>query len=751
MVDELSKSLLLRIRIATQDAKKAQQEITSIKKDLESYYTTERKIAQGGIANANVTTQQAKGFQALSRNLKDVKKDFDEVGKSAAQAATLVDRVKPEVEAFRREGEIQGFAKQSLRTAALGGGGALGASAVQIFDIVDSLPKIPLALTIVRDSLVSNVQAIGKGLSAIGPAGLAAGAALAVLGVAFASFISEQQKRAEDLGNFIRRQQEIELDIAVGGKTREQLQAELERAETEYQVKQRQFLASVDAYNDNLERARQATGVLSGLGEIVARAVDPLEDELAKIVEENRVAAVAAADNIALLNQFLNENATSTNDAAEAAKKAAEEEQKRLSVNEQALTRLTALQDQATAAIDRYNESLRETAEGRQIRDTRAGEDEQERREKSALNHQKSLTKIAEDGQARIKSINEQIANIVADSQADIVAARLKGQQAEQSLTASYFEDNQKQLEKFRAEELKRTQSANKQRLRDLQDLQDRLNDAARANDVVAFLQAQREGEKRIQRTSEDVDEETTLRSEAFAKESAERRAGFEQRLAELRRSTEEEISQIQTAANERRTALAASLEEEKAAIRERLRAQVEAFAASEAEQEAARQKRLRRQREDDERADRRQAEQLKRQLMDIDAKGQAEVRAIGAAVGATNELLRVALQLGEITRNIRPVSPTAPTAPTSPKPSGLGGSGSFFDRLFGGRSQSGTPSIGVPQIAAAGAGAAPQVNVIMNNSIGDIATVKQVEQGLQVFGQQLQTGLQGMFSRMLN
>ena len=115
------------------------------------------------------------------------------------------------------------------------------------------------------------------------------------------------------------------------------------------------------------------------------------------------------------------------------------------------------------------------------------------------------------------------------------LSEELAGMQTDyQEERAEKFEDHNKELIKSEEEYAKR-------RLEHLEDLQDSLQEAEFENDVVAFMQAKRQGEKELKRMEEERAEELTENAKQFQEQLTLDRENHEESMAERRAQHAEE------------------------------------------------------------------------------------------------------------------------------------------------------------------------------------------------------------------
>ncbi|MGB1284957.1 MAG: hypothetical protein ACPG7F_00370, partial [Aggregatilineales bacterium] len=150
----------------------------------------------------------------------------------------------------------------------------------------------------------------------------------------------------------------------------------------------------------------------------------------------------------------------------------------------------------------------------------------------------------------------------------------------------SFMADSRKAAEQFRRDEIQRVKDYNDERLQILDDLNSSLASAEESNNVVAFIRAQQESEKRLSEVAAESEEEAALRTADFIREQEERRVEHESRVEQIRLEAQE----AQIAQQEAYEARLLQIDEQAQKETEKLREQ--AIAKAQAE-EAALEERL--------------------------------------------------------------------------------------------------------------------------------------------------------------
>jgi len=123
----------------------------------------------------------------------------------------------------------------------------------------------------------------------------------------------------------------------------------------------------------------------------------------------------------------------------------------------------------------------------------------------------------------------------------------VKAEQEKQSqidkINTDYMRNQLKETSTFQATEQRELANANKERLRTLQDMYDSLFDAAANNDVVAFLNAQKTGNKQLDQQKQDADEADRQRIEDFQRQQSEEAQNRQNQIDDLNASFKEQDS----------------------------------------------------------------------------------------------------------------------------------------------------------------------------------------------------------------
>lgn len=480
-------------------------------------------------------------------------------------------------------------------------------------------PQLAGALNFGGDA-VEAVPKLGELKEAIAGVGVAGVVAAAGVGAAAAAILYANQHVADytsGLREVTEREREF-YELRVAGTTKS-IQAAIEEAKFEQQVAQARVddLQSVAAGYDELHRRAGllsgfADGVIEVFGAFGATNFKDIRD--ARLQYDEAQAALGKANKqVELYTGLLDDQSTATNDAAA-------REKDLLDRRREAATQIAQLNEQERDLRARADETNLQTSQDRNLRDKRAKEDFDAQQEAAERGHQGRLSEITKNGQKRIQDANAQIAKL-GESLNKVAADYFKKRG---DVERDYMQSELKALEKFRRDEAKSDAEYGKNRKRALEDLNQSLLDAEADNNVVAFLQAQREGEKNLQRMAEDHSDEEAERQRQFNEERELARQQFQERLDQLQEEAEQRRADIQEQIAERQQAkqeLLKDIAEQLAAEKQRYKEQSDANAASFKQ-------RADRQREDDQITDRRRADALAKSLQEIEQKKAAEVKA---------------------------------------------------------------------------------------------------------------------------
>jgi len=155
---------------------------------------------------------------------------------------------------------------------------------------------------------------LGTTLAGLGPVGVAAGVAIAALGLVISDFAAAAQKEADAINASIDSMRSV-ADEIVGGATTEDIQQSIEDLQFRRDLERDILAESQQAYEDFVEGIRQAFGIFAPLVEAIVKIVDPREEALnAQIKESEKIINESTAKENAY-NKALEKGLTSKADA----------------------------------------------------------------------------------------------------------------------------------------------------------------------------------------------------------------------------------------------------------------------------------------------------------------------------------------------------------------------------------------------------------------------------------------------------
>ena len=466
------------------------------------------------------------------------------------------------------------------------------------------------------------LDALGGGMGAMGVAGLAAGAAMTTLNMA----MQELQKRANLAIEM--RQRETDAMLRQMNAQRE-YEALLQAGDYEgAKASQEQRMDAWEDANAVFNKAQAdlaklearwaeaaAGGDILGMGQLgweldaarqaVADATANLGDNLVDLGEMGeQLADIKIASQVRELDDALAGLAEPT--FLENLSQAANNVQNTRDSIKQ-------LADDFVATTDEMADDLAWAAERQRA--------EREREDTMELTrHIESQLGLIEDSHDRETEINQEFYNLseqMAKERAEAeIDALAQLNDSLDSLADEYRESRQDTIDEYDEQDVERVDSHereiakmeddyNRERVRRLQDLQSELNKAERANDVLAFIDAQERGTTDLNRMKEDHDLQMAERQEEFDREREQSKAEHEQRLEDMQTEAEERRQELLETYDKEEAIRNAEYDErlaaEEAARDERLRMEAAALDESliQAEEAFQKEKKLK----DDERA----------------------------------------------------------------------------------------------------------------------------------------------------
>jgi len=599
MVDE-TRSVELAI-----DNKRALKELAELRKSQED-------LAKSAAKGDKAFDEAAKSINKLQKQERDLiktqrvlddsfdkgTKSLNEQERAARDLSDELDRLDQQKSKTAQQVGLAGDVGSAGRTiggavGALGGdvGGSIESAISALSELPDTLEALPLLkdsfsalpaiTTKVTDSiglggfagsLQSAIPALGGAGAAVAALALPVIAVTAVVGGLIAIF-SALAKQSEEVREVTRLQFEAQQDaeklIREGATSTEFLEAraavERDLADAESKLAQ----AQEDRANAGSFAAAQEYEELIAESESTIRETTLRLGEYNELVFDSGLAA--------------NDTALAEEDLAKERAENAEALNNEIAATEQRATaaarqELALGQQIADATTDR----LQAQADAQELA-TLEAEFAAEDQEKQEQKHRDNLDNIASAGRDNLEQLQAgfgELAKKRAESLADVDA---KGNEKLSSLRNDFFESQLESTQDFQRETAKIETDTAKKRTKLLEDLNARLSDAARDNNVIAFLEAQREGNKKLADDAINAQDAEKQRVEEFARQRENERQIFLEKQAETLSGIQTEKVAIVEAFNERRIALAQQIETEKAAIEERLVQERTRFAEQEA------------------------------------------------------------------------------------------------------------------------------------------------------------------------
>lgn len=589
-----------RFELQQSDLQRVKRGYRDLQRDVERFEQTAelRRTERGTRAiqqQGRAARAAADDFQIAQRQLSRYQQQFDQTSRNVGLA-----------------GDVQ----SNLGALSALTGSSEIAVAGEVVALVEELPRLKDAVSGLPATLSAAASAIGgPGLGLIG----ATGALLAVYALAS----QEAERNRQAVAGFLDSQgRAIDLIRTGSQEEIEARQAELEvqrdNARARLELVQQQEQNFVNALSPFLLGAAELSASL-GVGDQSLRA---LRDE----INEAQNAANDAQRELDVLNQRIGDSEVQARLAAEAEAELAEARQQNIDrlVGLELQTRLQAEQQSVDAiqgrieAINRERELIDELTSQYVLSEDAIASYEQRlidlQIEQTALADSLPVARLREERERnaqateeaakaeiaarveRAKAVqaiaNEQIklrqtTATIAQERASAIAAidtklaadsaKLARDRADRlgNIDRDYMRESTDRFARFRRDEQRAQEDATLERLRAIEDQQQRLADAEAGNDVIAFIRAQRDAATENRRLAQDQSRDTRRRVEDFNAETTARQAAFEQQRADLIASFEQRrIDLEQQAAAEREQArqeAAAKLEAERQAARERI------------------------------------------------------------------------------------------------------------------------------------------------------------------------------------
>ncbi len=643
--------------------------------------------ASGQMSEVKTATSAIEAYEASLRSVKQSGADLsgDLAGslgglRGAAGAVGLGGATSPAFDIAQSFADLGEFAPK-LKVQLEGVGAALSAGASVASTFAGNAGTAIAGFTGISASL-------GTVLAVAAPVALAIGG----VALAFKNFQDQAQKQADQLNAIIDARRQVGQDVA-GGLTTEQAQAQITALERQRQAEQDLLVAQQTAYDSAIAQL----GLLGGLAQQIA----PQEQALADQIQASKDAIAGYDSSIAALSSQLDSGAIAANDTAVAESELAKtREQEAQAAIQQA--------EQSAARVAQLNQQISDLNTNRAIQESNAAQTnalerkfaQQDEKAETAA-HFQALADITAQGQAKIEAIQGELNQLPIQQAQALAEIQAQGNEKLKATQDEYFKSQIEATQDFAKSQSRIASDTAKAAKRLAEDIADNLADAARSNDVVAFLKIQRDGQKDLRRNAEDAKESEKRATEDFIQaQEKERQAFNEKQAATLKGIADEKAKQLQAFA-EKKQALEAQIQQERANTQAAIANAQARYQASEA-QEAQ--------------AAARDAQRLALRQQQEEAAYQRQIAAIQSRINSENSLYST------ISAGLSRV--TAQAAALGASKTATSGKSSYF-----GSSSSGSISYKSPYEKGgfSKSSGGTTLNISMNNTIGDIATASQV------------------------
>ena len=590
-----------------QTAKKSEASYKAAAGGMDKLASSTRNLAKSSKEVDPALAREEKGIRKVDAAAKDATKSIGKMDK--AQGGLLSSANKNELQEFRQAGRLQSFALQNIGQFAPGAAGGAAVSQFSgAFNLLDTIPKLDLTFLALKESVVENISAIGaRGAGYIGALSVAG---LAIGAVALGMHLLK--KRAEELSVAEGRRLELlESQIVVENKL-ERLAAQgdapgiisaREAASTGLEDTTdllSDFSDRIDSGNARIAALQSERLDLLAAGDvpsligaaqisfelkIVRDAVSQAQEKFDEYgqTQEEQIQTVQAAD--AALTNF---SQTQINAALNI--EALTDIQTQLATIESERTQILAQQTQTQQRLVGIEAQRADLIASSALKSARAEEDaaltSEFAREDDLAQQQKhfsALEAIAEEGRQRLEIIQSELSSLPAERNAELQRIENEGNAKLGDLNADFMAAQIEKTHDFHRQTARAESDNRRARLRLIEDITSELEDAARENNVVAFLKAQRSGATRLRRQAQDDQTEEQRRVEDFANQQEKAAVAQQQRIQAAIEGIELEKQKTIEAFNERRTQLAATLEAEKATIEAATQATIDRYDEQEA------------------------------------------------------------------------------------------------------------------------------------------------------------------------
>lgn len=497
-----------------------------------------------------------KGVNALGKSLKSVGKsagDYaDEVrltiraNADAAQASVKWTKAiqEQDTEAKQTIGTLDKLKNKYAELKQSSSGGLGG----QVNDIRGSLSAVGVSSPAleVAGGLSDAIQAFGT----LNPLAITAALSIGAVSLAFEVLGKSSQEQVRQINSIVEARRSVNQSV-VSGLTSDEAEARIASLQDSI-AREQDLLADLQS---------GYTEVVNQFGGFVGRLIG---GDLVTKIEESQASISGMTAEINQLNLELQGADIAANDTAQAEEELARtreiDAQKAIAQTEAANQRILALNEQRDSAIENRLIARSNAAQSSKLEGGFAEEDEKAELTK----HLADLQSIRQSGFDKEKALAQDIADLPNQQAKDLALVTGKGTEQLNKLNNDYFQNQIKATKDFAKESGRINQEVAKNAKRIAEDLRDSLSDAARDNDVVAFLQAQRDGQKELRRNAEDAKDAEKQRQEDFLDQQAEQRQAFQQRQQEILRQVDEEKAKVLQSYAEKKAAIEQQIQQER-------------------------------------------------------------------------------------------------------------------------------------------------------------------------------------------
>lgn len=483
------------------------------------------------------------------------------------------------------------------------------------------------------------------------------------LAFAFKELSDQAKETAANTRTQFEAQQEVNDLITSGASSTEFLEARVQ-VQKDLARSQADLATAQEEYNRVIEEGGPLTTLLG------AR-----EEELHRIIQEQEKGVRDATLRLGEYNERVFDSGLTANDAALAEENLTAERETAVEAADKTAATIAQFEtrraEMATQAAIAQSNALETEALNQEFAD----EDQLAQEQK----HQDDLLKITSEGKANIEAISSELNKLPAERLQALSIVETEGNEKLNKARTSFFDKSQASLKKFQRETIKTNDKTAKAIRRINEDTLLSTNEAVRANDVSAFLRAQERGALALERATEDATDTEKERVNNFIESQQKEREAFAAKQAEIQAAIQAERKAVNESFTERREQLLDTLKLEREAIEERRTAEIARFNEQEAREEQTAERQRRRQ----ELRDRQQDAAFQRQAQRLNAEQQVAEQAHARALA----------KIAEIDREIQEIQP--PPAATG---GGRGGRGSRGASGRGSRSARGSSRFGQRQ-----------------------------------------------------